>query len=367
MLQPTIHPTAQELGLASGEVDPAVHIEAAANAAARCWRLDQHQPDTQAARDLRRVDPRQFDIVFIHRLHPVWWTGWTDPNRTIVDLDDLPSHHDRQVAQQSEVKRRASAWQQYLRIRAGERRLPRWFRYLLVCSDPDRAEFNRPNVITVPNVFTPRLAMNTLQPNPDSRTILCLGTLAFWPNVNGAAWFVANVLPRLRANDPNVTLTVAGLTPPNRTGDWSWVDQPGVRFLGTVDDVDACYEDAAMTICPLRYGRGTRIRIVESLAFGLPVVSTPIGAHGLPMNESHGLYRCKDAEAFADACLKLLANPGARMQAAQQGRAAVVAHFSPQAAAATLHQLCQSIIGDPTATNRQASTPASSVGVSSGE
>lgn len=360
LLQPTIQPTASELGLVDGDVDPAVHMEAASNAAAACWRLDQHQPDTPAARELRDTDPNSFDIVFVHRLHPIWWTGWVDPARTIVDLDDLPSHYYRQVAEQSEPARRASTWQQYLRVRAGERRLPRWFRYLLVCSEPDRAEFDQPNVITVPNVYSPRQAMNAFQPNPDSRTILCLGTLAFGPNVHGVGWFVANVLPRLRAEDSRITLTVAGLTPPERTGDWSWVDQPGVHFLGTVDDVDACYRDAAMTICPLWYGRGTRIRIVESLAFGLPVVSTPIGAHGLPMDESHGLHRCVDADAFAAACMQLLADPAAGLQAAQQGRAAVAAHFSPQAAAATLHRLCQNIIDNPDPTVSATQSPARS-------
>src|SRR5690606_25740718 len=86
---------------------------------------------------------------------------------------------------------------------------------------------------------------------------------------------------------------------------------------------------ARVQICPILEGGGTRIKILESLAFGCPVVSTTVGAYGLPLDESCGLLRCDQPEPFAGACLQQL-DPVTRSTAATaRGRQYIREHYHP--------------------------------------
>src|SRR5262249_5224441 len=158
--------------------------EAAANAAAQCLDLAEHHPTSWAARAFAALQPESYDVVFMHRLHTVWWTGWTDPTRTIVDIDDVPSRsHRRAIGERS--RDRVTRWLDDRRLRFSERRIPGAFRFALVCSEADRRYLGHPHVEVVPNVYRPHPLMD-LDPLPgDGTSVLYVGTLGYRPNLDG--------------------------------------------------------------------------------------------------------------------------------------------------------------------------------------
>jgi glycosyltransferase involved in cell wall biosynthesis len=93
-------------------------------------------------------------------------------------------------------------------------------------------------------------------------------------------WMVDDILPLVRKRTPRVTLTLAGRNPPR------WMKRlsaDGIRVTGTVEDVSPYLREAAVCVVPLRIGGGTRLKILEALAAGKPVVSTAVGAEGLDL------------------------------------------------------------------------------------
>jgi polysaccharide biosynthesis protein PslH len=116
----------------------------------------------------------------------------------------------------------------------------------------------------------------------DLHRLLIMGSLDWRPNIDGINQFVEGVFPRLRATDPRFTLTVVGRNP-----DASWAKQlgqrSGVTVCANVPDVRPYIATAGALVVPLRIGGGSRLKILEAAASGLPVISTMIGAEGLDL------------------------------------------------------------------------------------
>ena len=126
---------------------------------------------------------------------------------------------------------------------------------------------------------------NVRTPGPRPQSLVFLGSMDWMPNIDGATFFVEEIFPLVRQKFPNVTLTIVGRNPTPAIKQMA--DKvPGVCVTGTVDDVRPYLGEAEVMIVPLRVGGGTRIKIFEGMATGIPVVSTRIGAEGLPV--SHG-------------------------------------------------------------------------------
>lgn len=318
-------------------------------------------------RDRFRAD---VDLTFFHRPAAAWWLGYADPKRSIVDLDDIPS----QARQQSAAK--ASGIVKILKrvrfelSRRNERRNLNAFSLALVCSEDDARYLNHPRVAVVPNAFVPPkekdLPLYPDQPSVDDGRgeklggiggtappilggegggLLFVGTLAYPPNVKGLDWFVRRVLPIIRQSDAKHQLTVVGKTPATMTGPaWDWKNAPGVCFVGTVPLVPPYIRQARLEICPLLEGRGTRIKILESLAMGCPVVSTTVGAYGLPLGPEQGLVRCDDPESFAKACLGWLNQPESARSDGLAGQQVVRQRYHPDTIGQELERLVRQIL-----------------------
>jgi glycosyltransferase involved in cell wall biosynthesis len=139
---------------------------------------------------------------------------------------------------------------------------------------------------------------------PDRQTLLFLGLLSFHPNTVAADHLIRNIWPRVLSALPDARLIVAGAKP-----EWlaSYEERPrGVTFAGFVDDLEKLYEEVTVVCCPILYGSGTRIKILEAAAHGKPVVSTALGAEGLRLKDGSEILVRNDPGAFAEACIRLL-------------------------------------------------------------
>ena len=151
--------------------------------------------------------------------------------------------------------------------------------------------------------------------------LLFVGTASYQPYERGLRWFVTEVLPPLRARVP-VELDVVG-APPRRPA-----AVPGVGDGGTGPDLAEWYERAHAVVVPVFEGSGTRLKVVEALAYGRPVVSTPLGAEGLPVRAGGHYVEAADAACFVRALADLAVHCGAgdpRLESMIERRRRVVA------------------------------------------
>lgn len=142
---------------------------------------------------------------------------------------------------------------------------------------------------------------------PDPDRLLFIGSLGYAPNVDGLRYFVDEVLPLIRADRPEVALTVvgAGLAADDRLH-----REPGVELVGFVEETAPYLATARAVVVPLRWGAGTRIKILEAFANRVPVVSTTLGAEGLEVEHGRDLLIADRPADLAAACRSLMAEDG---------------------------------------------------------
>jgi sugar transferase (PEP-CTERM/EpsH1 system associated) len=161
-----------------------------------------------------------------------------------------------------------------------------------------------------------------------------VGAMDWYPNEEAVLHFTSRVLPLIHAEVPEVRLTVVGRNP----GAAVRALAPGVRVTGTVDDVRPYLDAAAVVVVPLRIGGGTRLKIFEALAMAKAVVSTTVGAEGLPVASGEHLELADDPASFARAVIELLRRPERRRALGAAGRRLVEGRYSWAAIAHTFER-----------------------------
>jgi len=139
----------------------------------------------------------------------------------------------------------------------------------------------------------------------DKNNIIFVGSFGHPPNVDGLEWFLKEVFPALVEGLPDVKLTIIGSNCPEKIHK---LESANINVLGYVDEqkLEESYKDAKVSIVPLRYGAGVKGKVIESMKFGVPVVTTSIGAEGLPGNADSYLSITDSAEGFIEQLISLL-------------------------------------------------------------
>ena len=252
------------------------------------------------------------DLIFANRLTAASLAsdmldrGLVAARRKVVDFDDLPwktalrelaAHRDHLGAQGRLLARIETGF-----IRRAEKRIAETWDAVSLCSDTDVAElrgsFPTASVFSVPNVVErPLLPVRAA----DGRTnLLFVGHLSYEPNVHGLAWFMTEAWPRLRAiMGEAVHLDIVGMHPCDRVK--TLAETAGVSLHANVPSVEPFYANADIAIAPILHGGGTRIKIIEAMAYGRPVVSTPLGVEGLEVADGDQVLIEETGERFAAA------------------------------------------------------------------
>lgn len=220
---------------------------------------------------------------------------------------------------------------QWRKLARYERGLLRAFDRVLVVSDEDRAALRRldrrADPLVAPNgVDTATVRPSAVRGDLGPATLVFTGTLDYRPNIDALRWFVAEALPRIRRRRPAARLLVVGRAagPAVR----ALHDGEGVELVGEVADVRPYIDGAAVYVVPMRIGGGSRLKLLEALAMAAPVVSTPMGAEGVPgLRGGEHLLVAGSPGAFADATLRLIGDPALGERLGRAGRALVVAKY----------------------------------------
>ena len=141
-------------------------------------------------------------------------------------------------------------------------------------------------------------------------TILFCGAMDYNPNIDALRWYFEEIHERLRAQLPNLQVLIVGKSPVQEIKEY--LNLENVLVTGGVPDVRPYYRRAWLQIVPLRIGGGSRLKIVESLAMGTPVVSSTIGAQGLGLSHDHDILLADDASNFVAQTSRLLRDQALR-------------------------------------------------------
>lgn len=161
-----------------------------------------------------------------------------------------------------------------------------------------------------------------LQPTPEQEgppRLLFTGTMSYLPNYEGIRWFARHVWPTIKARLPAARLDVVGKDPPP---DVAALDgQEGLTVHGFVESMAPHFAAAQVVVVPILAGAGTRVKIIEAMAAGRAVVSTPLGCEGLAgLEAGRHLLVAEEPRAFADSVIELLGDPQERARLAGAAR-----------------------------------------------
>lgn len=186
--------------------------------------------------------------------------------------------------------------------------------------------------------FTPSGNVNRLPLN-----LVFTGSMDWMPNDDAMTWFLTEILPHIHGTRPDVSVTVVGRSPSARLRAIAAADAR-VEVTGRVDDVRPYLERGSIFIVPMRVGGGTRLKIFEAMAMGLPVVSTEIGAEGLPLQDGLTAVLRNDASGFAASVLALLDDAPTGRRVAAAGESMVRDRFSWAGVAGAFMAICEQVM-----------------------
>ena len=247
---------------------------------------------------------------------------------SVIDLHNVYSLLARRSADdQSSALRRAFLRHQARLLEKMERRVATSCSSLFAVSDTEASYFRALGaraVRTIPNGVDCE-AFSTLPiGRTGSPTIMFLGSMSWGPNVAAARFLAVDVFPGLKHHLPDARLVIVGRDPPDDIR--ALARTPGIEVTGTVPSVLPYLRDASLLAVPLDAGGGTRLKILEAFAAGLPVVSTAVGAEGIAAEPGRHFVQA-ERPAFGSALTWLLTNPGAGVEMAGSARALAHARY----------------------------------------
>ena len=225
-------------------------------------------------------------------------------------------------------------WQRMLRFE--EDALKR-FDLVLAVSEADARTFERlyPAALRAP-VHVVQTGVDTAYFTPAAgaavRThMVFTGSMDWLPNEDGMTYFCRDILPRIRQAEPEATLSIVGRTPTPAVKKLAEI--PGVEVTGRVDDVRPHIAKGAVYVVPLRIGGGTRLKIFEAMSMARAVVSTTVGAEGLPVTTGRDIDIADEPARFAHAVVRLMRDGEARRALEAAARRLVVERYDWSAVA----------------------------------
>jgi sugar transferase (PEP-CTERM/EpsH1 system associated) len=225
---------------------------------------------------------------------------------------------------------RAYMGEQWRRMRRLEREQCLRFDHVVAVSEEDAAVFREQygvrKVSSVPTGVDTEFFRPSGTEAQRPSNIVFTGSMDWMPNEDGMSFFVGEILPAIRREVPDATLTIVGRNPSARVRALA-EGRPYVTITGTVPDVRPFLEQAAVVIVPLRIGGGTRIKIYEAMGMERAVVSTTIGAEGLDVRDGEHILLADDPAAFAESVVALLREPARASAIGQSAATHVRTHF----------------------------------------
>jgi glycosyltransferase involved in cell wall biosynthesis len=272
-----------------------------------------------------------FDIVHIEHSRLALYRENIDPNSRSLSVLTFHNVAYDQFARISHIQKqiitRFRSWLFSWQLRRWEPSYAGMFTRCVTVSDLDRNILlaGNPNLQleVIPN-GTDTKKYQFLEAEQGSINLLFIGSMSYAPCVDGAVYFCDQILPLIQKKLPQVQLWLVGANPSPAVLQLAC---DHIHVTGYVESVLPFYQKAAVTVVPLRAGGGTRLKILEAMAFGRPVVSTAIGCEGLDVVDGQHLFIADDPAEFAEKILRLLGDENLYQRMAAEARELVVSQY----------------------------------------
>jgi GT2 family glycosyltransferase/glycosyltransferase involved in cell wall biosynthesis len=294
-------------------------------------------------RELLRELAPALDVAFLSRPEPTWkWEPLVreicPESKIIYDTVDL---HFLREARRAEIEADPAVARAAARYHGMEISLARIADATLVVSIAERDVLKEEDpdirVHVVPNIHGEE---HSGRPFEQRKGLLFVGSFPHHPNRDAAHWLVEEIMPLVRLQDPDICAYIVGSSP---TEDIKALESENVRVLGWVPDLTNLLEHSRVSVAPLRYGAGVKGKVGESMAHGLPVVTTRLGAEGMGLEHEHDVLVADDAQSFAAEILRAYHDGDLWARLAANGRRTIARDSSPFAIRATLAKILEEI------------------------
>jgi glycosyltransferase involved in cell wall biosynthesis len=236
---------------------------------------------------------------------------------------------------------------QWRKMKRFELEMCRSFEAVVAVSKEDRDqitdEYSVERVFDIPTGVDTEFFSDSGAEQLDPHNIVFTGSMDWLPNEDGIKYFIDEMLPLIRRSVADVTLTVVGRNPYQSLVDLSKRDA-AILVTGRVEDVRPYMEKAAVYIVPLRIGGGTRLKIFEAMSMKKAIVSTSVGAEGLPVTNGDALKIADTPADFAAAVVELLTRPGVAKQMGERAGNIVRQKFGWSGVAKRFGEICEGVV-----------------------
>ncbi len=302
---------------------------------------------------------RSYDRIFVYCSSMAQYVDWVDHIPTLIDIVDVDSDKWLQYATFKEFpfsmvyRREGRTLEEY------ERRLYRKFPVLVTTereAQVVRKAWNEATVHVVPNgVDTTYFDPTGARTAAGQPTIIFVGDMAYFPNEEAVTFFALKVLPLVRISVPNVLFLIVGRDPSRSVRHLQKIR--GVTVTGSVPDVRPYLAKAQVSVAPFSIATGIQNKILEAMAYALPVVATPRAVQGLSKSVAEIVETGRTPEELAALVVDLLRNPRLSQDKGAEGRQRVAAEYNWDRSMDRLLELLE-VRADATAPREEAFIPA---------
>ena len=323
------------------------------------YAVAKYHSEAYSARVQQLLSTGKFDAVVCDFLPPVISLPERLPCPAILFTHNVEAEiwrrHAEQAGNQVSKYLMTQQWQRMLRFEG--RALSR-FDLVLAVSEADGKTFSRlyPNALREPvHVVQTGVETDYFMPQaaePERDHMVFTGSMDWLPNEDGMTYFCREILPQIRETEPGATLSIIGRTPTPAVKKLAEI--PGVEVTGRVEDVRPHIARGAVYVVPLRIGGGTRLKIFEAMSMAKAVVSTTVGAEGLPVTHGRDIDLADEPARFAQAVVRLMRDTDERRRMEAAARRLVVERYDWSAVAMDFEEALLRVAGIATSGGQRA-------------
>jgi sugar transferase (PEP-CTERM/EpsH1 system associated) len=312
------------------------------------YAIRKYQSNNMRAAIRARTPAGEFDVVVCDFLTPAVNVPHNLPCPTVLFQHNVEAMiWRRHYEVQSNPIKRAYLYLQWGKMRRFEHKMCRQFDGVVGVSREDaetmRGAYGLTQVFDVPTGVDTAFFRPAGREPRELHNLVFTGSMDWLPNEDAIRYFTEQIMPMVKRSVPDLTLTVVGRNPFPALIELG-KREPSIIITGRVADVRPYIERAAAYIVPLRIGGGTRLKIYEAMAMEKPIISTSIGAEGLPLTDGLELLLADTPEAFAESIVKVLSDETLASGLAQRAAASVRENFGWPRAAQDFASFCAQVI-----------------------
>ncbi len=306
-----------------------------------------HSPKmAQLVRNL--LASQDYDLIHVDQIKTAQFVADYKGLPKLIDKHNVYAHILRDIAQQKGnalVRLIARLeWQKMVRY---EPEVCLKFDQLLAVTEQDKQDLDRmiksSRPITVVPIASAPDTVPVTQRLPEARNILSVGSMFYPANVEGVLWFAQEIFPKVKAQVPEVKLFLVGNRPAPEIRQLA-DKEPSIVVTGYVEELDPYLEQSAVMIAPIRYGSGMRVKTLDALARGMPLVTTSFGCQGLEVSHNENILIADEAADFAELVIKAIQDRDFADRVAAGGRQFIEANLDWRLAYPTIDRVYSELL-----------------------